>query len=88
MSNPLVPLVLIFIVLLGVWLGIFGPLPASFWVRLQPWQTLVAATIAILAAGVAWWNTTRTLRNTAKLDRQRRAQKQAALRAVSKAFSL
>jgi len=38
--------------------------------------------IAVLAAGIAWWNTTRTLRNTEKLDRRRRAQKHAALRAV------
>jgi hypothetical protein len=82
MNNPLFPLVLILIVLLGVWLGIFGPLPVSFWVSLQPWQTLIAATIALLAAGIAWWNTTRILRNTEKLDRQHRAQKQSALRAV------
>jgi hypothetical protein len=46
------------------------------------WQTLIAAFIAIIAACIAWWNTTRQIHNTAELERLRRSRKQAALRAV------
>jgi hypothetical protein len=36
--------------LLGVWLGIFGPLPGGVTEWLKAWQTLIGAAVAITAA--------------------------------------
>jgi len=49
---------------------------------IEPWQTSIGAAVALCAAGLAFWNTTRTLRNSERLEIQRRRQKQIALRAV------
>lgn len=49
---------------------------------LQKWQTLAASLVAIIAALIAWYNTTRTLKANAALEVQRRSQKHAALRSV------
>jgi hypothetical protein len=86
MSHPGIPIALPLIALLGVWLGIFGPLPtgASSWI--QHWQTLLAAivasTIASVAAYVAFQNTSRSLAHAESLETNRRRRKHAALRAV------
>jgi hypothetical protein len=84
--DPLFPIVLVLIVLLGVWLGILGPLPDSFSAWLQKWQTLVAAiagsSIASIAAYVAFSNTSRSLKHAQQLEDRRRSRKHAALRSV------
>lgn len=49
---------------------------------LRKWQTLVAATVALIAACVAFHNTTRSLRQAAGQETSRRKRKHAALRAV------
>jgi hypothetical protein len=54
----------------------------SFLHTIQQWQTLVAATIALAAAIIAWNNATRTIRSAANLEKHRRAQKLASLRAT------
>jgi hypothetical protein len=56
--------------------------PLTILDSIEPWQTSIGAVIALCAAGLAFWNTTRTLRNSEKLEIQRRRQKQIALRAV------
>lgn len=48
----------------------------------KEWQTLIASSIAILAALIAWFNTSRTLKANAKLETKRRTQKFNSLRAV------
>jgi len=49
---------------------------------IQPWQTLIGGGIALLAAVLAYWNTTRAVRNARKLELWRRSRKHAALRAL------
>lgn len=68
--------------LLAIWLGIFGPMPDGFAKWLQGWQTLLAATVALGAASVAYWNTQRTLAHSESLEAHRRERKHTALRAV------
>jgi len=70
------------IVLLGVWLGIFGPLPSGATSWLQAWQSLLAATVASIAAYVAFQNTSRSLNHAERLETNRRRRKHAAVRAV------
>ena len=82
MRDPWFPVVLMLIVVLGVWLGIFGPLPDGFAVWLQQWQSLTALLIAGIAAYVAIRNTTRSLEHAASLESRRRSRKHAAVRAV------
>jgi hypothetical protein len=57
-------------------------MPHGFVTWLQSWQTLIAALVAILAAGIAFHNTTRSLREGERLEMRRRRRKHAALRAV------
>ncbi|MFZ2082477.1 MAG: hypothetical protein WAV38_38640 [Xanthobacteraceae bacterium] len=57
-------------------------MPRGFVAWLQNWQTLVAALVAVGAAGVAFHNTTRSLRDGKRLEMRRRGRKHAALRAV------
>jgi hypothetical protein len=57
-------------------------MPHGFVAWLQSWQTLIAAFVAILAAGIAFHNTTRSLRDGERLEMRRRRRKHAALRAV------
>jgi hypothetical protein len=54
----------------------------TFWDTIEPWQSLMGAMVALCAAGIAVWNTTRSLRNAEKLELQRRLQKKVSLRAV------
>lgn len=68
--------------LLAIWLGIIGPLPNGFAAWLRQWQTLLAATVALFAAGIAFHNTTRSIRQAAEQETSRRKRKHAALRAV------
>jgi len=49
---------------------------------LREWQTLTAATVALIAAIVAVQNTTRSLRHSERLETHRRNRKHAAVRAV------
>jgi hypothetical protein len=49
---------------------------------LYRWQGLIGVVIALIAAGVAFHNTTRSLQNAEKLEKHRRSRKHAALRAV------
>jgi hypothetical protein len=80
--DPWFPIALMLIVLLTCWLGIVGPLPHGFATWLQQWQTLFAATVALFASGVAFHNTTRSLRQSVEQETGRRKRKHAALRAV------
>jgi hypothetical protein len=82
MPGPWLPVALMLIVLLGVWLGIVGPMPDGFAAWLQKWQTLAAATVASIAAYVAFQNTTRSLQHAEGLEKHRRSRKHASLRAV------
>ena len=87
MRDLVVPTIFVIICVLTIWLGIAGSFFADAqmqdtYVFIKDFQTLIAACIAVAAAGIAWWNTTRTIRHAAQLERQRRARKQAALRAV------
>lgn len=49
---------------------------------LEKWQTLVGAGIALLAAVIAVWNTTRSLQDARELEQNRRVRKHAAVRAL------
>jgi hypothetical protein len=80
--DPWFPAILILIVLLGTWLGIFGSLPNGFAAWLQSWQTLAAALVASIAAVIAFRNTSRSLQHAESLERRRRDRKHAAVRAV------
>jgi hypothetical protein len=54
MRDPWFPASLILIVLLAVWLSIFGPMPdgfASWRQTLKEWQTLTGALVALTAVG-------------------------------------
>ncbi len=57
-------------------------MPNDFAAWLQKWQTLVGALVATVAASIAFYNTTRSIRHTEKLETRRRKRKHAALRAV------
>lgn len=85
-SDPWFPIALMLIVLLTVWLGIFGPLPTGITGWLLRWQTLfaasVAATVASIAAYIAFRNTSRSLAHAEELEKRRRNRKHAALRAM------
>jgi len=82
LGRPWFPIALLLIALLGVWLGIFGPLPTGATSWLQAWQPLLAATVASIAAYVAFQNTSRSLTHAESLEANRRQRKHAALRAV------
>jgi len=82
MRDPWFPLLIILIVLLRTWLGIFGPMPHGFTEWLHGWQTLIAASVALGAAYVAYWNTNRSLAHAKKLEADRRESKLTALRAM------
>src|SRR6267378_744866 len=86
MGHPGIPIALLLIALLGVWLGIFGPLPTGAASWIHQWQTLLAAivasTIASIAAYVAFQNTSRSLAHAESLEPNRRHRKHAAARAV------
>jgi hypothetical protein len=49
---------------------------------LRDWQTLTAATVAFIAAIIAFQNTSRSLRHSERLETHRRNRKHAAIRAV------
>lgn len=49
---------------------------------LKDWQTLTAATVALIAAFIAFQNTSRSLRHSERLETHRRNRKHAAIRAV------
>jgi hypothetical protein len=64
MCDPWFPIALMLIVLLGVWLGIFGPFVTDVVANgilstIKDWQTLAGASIALVAAWIAWTNVTR-----------------------------
>jgi hypothetical protein len=50
--------------------------------EIKPWQTLIGATIALLAAGIAFHNTSRSLRQNKEQEANRRRRKHAAVRAT------
>jgi hypothetical protein len=81
-NDPWFPVALMLIPLLAIWLGIVGPLPEGVATWVRQWQPLLAAAVALFAAGVAFHNTTRSLRHTAEQETNRRKRKHAALRAV------
>jgi hypothetical protein len=80
--DPWFPVALMLIPLLTIWLGIVGPMPNGFVAGLQQWQTLTAAMVALFAAGIAFHNTTRSLRHAENLESRRRDRKHPAVRAV------
>jgi len=53
MGHPGIPIALLLIALLGVWLGIFGPLPTGAASWIHQWQTLLAAIVASTIASIA-----------------------------------
>ncbi len=82
MRDPWFPIAMLLIVVIAIWLGIVGPMPAGFTKWLQSWQTLAAAGVASFAAYIAFRNTTRTLCHAERLETNRRSRKHAAVRAV------
>jgi hypothetical protein len=82
LRDPWFPAILALIVLLAVWLGIIGPLPAGVTNWIQGWQSLIAATVASIAAYIAFSNTNRSLAHSEKLETNRRKRKLTALRAT------
>jgi hypothetical protein len=86
LGKPWIPISLILIGLLGTWLGIFGPMPEGVAGWLHKWQTLlgttVAGTVAVIAAYIAFQNTSRSLVHAEALEMNRRRRKHAAVRAV------
>jgi hypothetical protein len=68
LSLPWFPTAVLLIGLLGVWLGIFGPLPSGATSWLQAWQPLLAATVASVAAHVALSNTSRSPEHAERLE--------------------
>jgi hypothetical protein len=80
MRDPWFPIASLLIVLLGVWLGIFGSLSTGF--VLKEWQPLVGAGVAFVAAVIAFYNTTRTIKQSEELEEKRRTRKHAAVRAL------
>jgi hypothetical protein len=80
--DPWFPIALMLLVLLGAWLGIFGPMPDGFTKWLHGWQTLIAAVVAAVAVIVAFKNTDRSLAHAESLETNRRRRKHAAVRAV------
>jgi hypothetical protein len=80
--DPWFPILLFVPALLCIWLGIIGPLPAGVADWLKTWQTLLGASVAVIAAYIAVRNTTRTLSLTQTLETHRRQRKHAALRAT------
>lgn len=86
LGHAALPISLLLIGLLGVWLGIFGPLPVGVSSWLHHWRSLIAATIAStiasIAAYVAFQNTSRSLHHAEGMEKNRRERKHAAVRAV------
>jgi hypothetical protein len=82
MRDPWLPILMILIVVVGVWLGISGPLPNGVTSWLHYWQTLIGVGVALIAACIAFSNTTRSLKHGQWLEDRRRSRKQAAVRAV------
>lgn len=81
MRDPWFPALTLFVVLLGVWLGILGPPPKSAnW--LYDWQTLIAAAVAICAAFIAHRNTSRVIENNRAAEIRQRRRKFVATRAL------
>jgi len=80
--DPWFPIALMLIVIIAIWLGIFGPIPGGFAAWLQQWQTLTGALVASVAAFIAFGNTTRTLAHAERLEKHRRHRKHTAVRAV------
>jgi hypothetical protein len=75
LPGPLFVFVTILIVLVTVWLGIFGPLPHVVIDWVYGWQTLIGAILAVIAAYFA-------LRNDRIMESNRRARKHEATRAI------
>lgn len=75
-------IVLGFLLATAVWalLAVIG-LPDAI-SSLKSWQTLIAATVALFAAAIAFHNTTRSLREAKQLEEMRRSRKHAAVRSV------
>ena len=82
MRDPWFPAILMLLVLLAVWLGIVGPMPEGFTKWLSGWQTLLAASVASLAAYIAFRNTTRSIEHAAQLEQFRRSRKHVATRVL------
>jgi hypothetical protein len=76
------PIAIMLIVLLATWLGIFGPLPNGVMGWITQWQSLIAASVALFAAYIAYQNANRTIKNNSKLETSRRQQKHESTRAV------
>lgn len=82
MRDPWFPAVLILAVVLAAWLSILGPLPGGVGKWINDWQNLIAAIIAIIAAGLAYRNATQQLIQNDRQERNRRSRKHASVRAM------
>lgn len=65
-----------------VWLGILGPMPSGIAQWINDWQNLIAAIIAIGAAGLAYRSATQQLAQNDEQERNRRSRKHASVRAM------
>lgn len=76
-------IVLGFLLAIALW-ALFAilSLPDVVAAWLLKWQTLASATVAVIAAYIAFNNTSRSLRQAQELETHRRSRKHAALRAV------
>lgn len=74
------------LIALGAWIFVALPLiylPSGTLVSsLQNWQTSIAAGVALVAASIAFHNTTRSLSHAERLEARRRSRKHAAVRAM------
>lgn len=73
---------MMFTVLLAVWLGILGPLPAGVSNWINYWQNIIAAGIAIGAAALTYHSATRQLKQNDRQECNRRSKKRASVRAM------
>jgi hypothetical protein len=82
MGDPRIPISAMSEAVVTLWLGTVCPMLNGVVASLHQWQTLVGAFVALIAACVAFRNTTRSLRQAEKLEKTRRSRKHASLRAV------
>jgi membrane protein implicated in regulation of membrane protease activity len=75
LKDPWFPLLLMLTVVLAAWLGILGSLPAGVSKWVHEWQSLIAASIAIGAAALAYSSARRQLAQNDKQERNRRVAK-------------
>jgi type VI protein secretion system component VasK len=82
MRDPWLPIAWLLLVVLTIWLGVAGPLPNGVTGWIRDWQSLIAASVALFAAFIAYKNTTRVMQHNEELKKKEQDRKHAAARAV------